>query len=225
MVMMPELPPVTDETQRADLARWVVSLRRARAAHTRQVTGNLHMRNVLVSDIDDETEEATTLGDDSYCCLGIWCRVQLAAGVLQVRTVRQAQGYAQAGVAEFDGGPLSFSEDALPPAAFLAESSDPDLLRTISQEDGPTDPNADLAEHLADGLSEEDWWTEISSCTLTAAELNDDCGLNFAQIADVVVWRFGLTDAELAAAELAPRVPEVEGPAGVAYDGPGTLPF
>lgn len=217
MVMMPELPEVTDEAQRADLARWAVSLRRAHAAGTRQVTGNLHMRTVLDLDDDDDDDdvimEATAPGDDSYCCLGIWCRVQLAAGVLQVRAYRQAQGYARAEAAESDGGPLIFNEGALPEVAYLAGSSDPDLLRTILQEDGPVDPNYDLAGYLADGLSEEDWWTGNESRALTAAELNDDCGCNFAQIADIVVWRFGLTDAELAAAELAPRVPEVEGPA------------
>jgi hypothetical protein len=218
MVMMPELAPVTDETQRADLARWAVSLRRAHVAGTRQVTGNLHMRNVPDLgdddyDDDDETEEAAALGGDSYCCLGIWCRVQLAAGVLQVRTVRQAAGYARAGAAEPDGGPLIFSEGALPAAALLAGSGDPDLLMTIPQDNGATDPNFDLAEWLTAGNPEREWWAENESTTLTAAELNDDCGCNFAQIADIVVWRFGLTDAELAAAELAPRVPEVEGAA------------
>jgi hypothetical protein len=215
MVMMPELPPVTEEAQRADLARWAVSLRRAHAAGTRQVTGNLHMRNVLDlggddDDDDDETEEAAALGGDSYCCLGIWCRVQLAAGVLQVRTIRQAQGYASAAHRRTE--PV-FQEGSLPAVAQLAGSGDPDLLSTILQEDGPVDPNYDLAVLLADGLSEEDWWAENGSTSLTAAELNDDCGCNFAQIADIVVWRFGLTDAELADAELAPRVPEVEGPA------------
>lgn len=206
MVMMLELPEVTDPSKRADLARWAVSLRRAYAARTRQVTGQLHERRNF-ADIVGEPAWAK----DSYCCLGIWCVLQLTAGVLQRRPVAgggPAQAYGPAGKELRDG---SWSEGALPLGGFLGGSADPDLLTYICQDEGPSDPNSDLSAWLADGHEVGSWWANEGT-TVTAAELNDNVGLNFTQIADVVVWRFGLTDAELRTAELAPRVPEVEGP-------------
>jgi hypothetical protein len=196
MVMMPELPEVTDTAKRADLARWVVSLRRAYVAQVGQTTGRLH---VQVPDGDAE---------GSYCCLGIWCVVKLAAGVLQRRNPEAGvQQYTDADAVDLDFA--DWADGSLPDSARLAGSSDPNLLRFIDR----SKEGDYLDDMIAESGYDADYWVSEAADTFSAAALNDDYGLDFSQIADVVVWRYALSVEELAAAEQAPRVPEVEGPA------------
>lgn len=222
MVMMPmELPDVTLESARADLARWVVSLRRADAAGTRRTTGQLA---VSLGQADDP--EAV-----GYCCLGIWCEIQHARGLVSRDEVGSVRYFA---------GPEEMrNSSTLPKSIRLAGSDNPDLLHAVARDN----QGEDLVQAWRDDCYDEyspslEEWVANNTDTYCAADLNDDLGLPFGQIADIVVWRFQLTPEELAAAELEPRVELVEGPAeepaadqlaaevhGVAYDGPGTVPF
>lgn len=84
MVMMPmELPDVTLESARADLARWAVSLRRAQAAGTGRTTGQLAIRR------PEAGPEVT-----GYCCLGIWCEIARARGLVDREEVGNAFSFA-----------------------------------------------------------------------------------------------------------------------------------
>lgn len=208
--------PVTDESERADLARWAVSLRRARANRTPQTTGKLTGRSWTG---DLEEDGSIPLALTGHCCLGIWCQVKLADGTLTAKP---------------DGGQVTYRPvegeylpqgSTLPHTVRLAWSNDPDLLAYLDREDYGEDTLAELAEEH--GYASVEQFVRYERKTATAAELNDDHGLDFGQIADVVVWRFGLTPEELATAEAAPWVPAVEGPEPipVAEDGPGILPF
>lgn len=197
MVKMPELEEVTDPAQRADLARWVVSLRRAYAAETGQATSKLHVCDAHA---------------DSYCCLGIWCVVQTAAGVLERDDLDDVRRYGRVG-GKLDGDLRIWSDGALPDAAKLANATDPDLLRFVDRDRVDDDVDTAVAVYVEEfGATAEDW-AEHNASSVSASELNDDHGLNFAQIADVVAWRYQLTARELIVAEFSPRVPEVEGPA------------
>jgi hypothetical protein len=208
MVMMPELEPVTDPTERARLARWVVALRRAYAAGVGQTTGKLHHR---MTQLDQAAPRNT------FCCLGIQCVLDVAAGTL----AREENASSETGTVSY--GPagtdpaetLGWTSGAMPSVAHLAGSSDPDLLKLISAE-GWSDDLEEEAESYgyvhAEGRGDVESFVEAEAKTHTAAELNDDFGLNFGQIADIIAWRFELTAEELAQAEAAPRVPEVEGP-------------
>lgn len=174
---------LTDD-QRADLARWVVAMRRAYASGTAQVTGAL-------------------ADGGGYCCLGLWCEIAETKGALQHRDLLDSRKWADAAASEAllaSGG--GWQAGNLPGAAWLAGSADPELFRFISRED--VGDNPDYLESASDEDSG-DWSSP------TAAELNDDHGLSFGQIADLVAWSFGITAEELAAAELAPRVAVVEG--------------
>jgi hypothetical protein len=210
MVMMPErLLDVTLESARADLARWAVSLRRAHAAGTGQTTGVLARRQLGEWDVRAD-----------YCCLGVWCEIARARGLVEREQSDTSDHFSFAGPAEYQ------NTSTLPASIVLANSQNPDLLCTVSREDHGEDLMEAWRADCYDGNnpSLEDWLAENAQ-VYCAADLNDDHGLNFGQIADVVVWRFQLTPQELADAELEPRVELVEGPAGVAYDGPGTVPF
>jgi hypothetical protein len=213
---MDGLKPVTEPTERARLARWAVSLRRAHAAGTAQTTGRLALMDDTIAD-----------SPEGYCCLGIWCEIEHAAGKIERRDNHSQREFRTPD--EF----TLWTGSTLPSAVQLAGEDNPDLLRIVlpDQSAGP-DPSLEesAAEHgywlnSAETVPDVDTFVEGESQTLCAADLNDDLGLSFGQIADVVVWRYGLTVEELATAEAAPRVELVEGPAGVAYDGPGTVPF
>jgi hypothetical protein len=185
---------LTDPAQRADIARWAVSLRRAHAAGTEQVTGQL-------ARFADH--------DSGYCCLGVWCEVAEAMGRLssdREEPSRPVWGSAVTGTME---------AMTLPHGAFLNDDSNPQLLGYFTREaedyydETATEPETEEdRQDLIEGLRDGGLWSK--RC---AAELNDADGLTFAQIADVVVWSYGLTPEELAEAEAAPRVPVVEGPA------------
>lgn len=211
MTLMPTLPEVTDPEQRAELARWAVALRRAHAAGTGQAEKKLHHRS-RVLDVD-----GNQIGwENSFCCLGIWCAMKAEAGVL-VSASGPGSGFEYGSVAYGDAddhardeeGDHGFASGALPAPALLADSADPDLLRGVFEpsEQPDLDDEAEAA-----GYVDAEAFVEEEATTVSAAELNDDHGLNFAQIADVVVWRYQLTPEELAEAEKAPRVPAVEGP-------------
>jgi hypothetical protein len=212
MVMMPEqYQDVTLESARADLARWAVSLRRAHAAGTGQTTGVLARQRR--GQLDPERAD--------YCCLGVWCEIARARGLVEREHSDTSDHFSFAGPAGYQ------NTSTLPASILLANSDNPDLLCTVSREEY----GEDLMEAWradcwgGNNPSLEDWLAENAQ-VYCAADLNDDHGLNFGQIADVVVWRFQLTPEELADAELEPRVELVEGPGWtVAYDGPGTLPF
>lgn len=187
--------------QRADLARWAISLRRASAARTLQTTGQLTRLN--------HSEERRTV---AHCCLGIWCQIKLAAGEL----VSQASSSAPATV-EYASPMIGSMRQGgnLPWEVELVGQLDPILLTVLVRD--AEDMSEGELEDL--GLFEGESGAELASVVagnaedFTAAQLNDDIELTFDQIADVIAWSFQLTDAELAAAERAPRVPEVEGPA------------
>lgn len=191
--------PVADADERADLARWAVSLRRAQAAGTRQVTGTL--TGTLTSRMEG-------IG---HCCLGIWCQLKTADGTLTAKLDGVQVFYQPAG-----GEHHMPSAATLPETARLAGDADPDLLAWLDREEAG---DASLAELAADhgyfirdtSVPDVEEYFRYERRIATAAELNDDHGLSFGQIADVVVWRFGLTAEELALAEQAPRVPVVEG--------------
>jgi len=199
MVKMPELPEVTDPAQRADLARWAVSLGRAYAAGIVQMTGELHHR---------------APAGESYCCLGVWSAIGVAAGRVVRRLSVDPEVIAYGPDAPVDHPGWATGQLASP--IHLAGAADPDLLTWLDPEENPAEDLEELAlEHghvFADGTGDVESFVEAEAKTATAAELNDDHGLSFAQIRDVVIWRYQLTPEELAAAELAPRVPEVEGP-------------
>lgn len=173
--------PLTD-TERADIARWVVAMYRAHQAEVEQARGHLK-------------------ADDGYCCLGLWCEIATARGQLKVRT-RVGHGLHSvewAGLdVQLDG---QWEYGALPGAAYLGGLDDPQVIRLACRDDIGDD--AEALEWAA--LDGRDW------NTVSASNLNDDHGLNFSQIADLVVWSYGVTAEELAAAELAPRVTVVEG--------------
>jgi hypothetical protein len=204
---MSGLADVTVESERARLARWAVSLRRAHAAGTAQTTGRLALMDDTIAD-----------SPEGYCCLGIWCEIEHAAGKIERRV---------------NGSQLEFrtpdtytlwTGSTLPSAVLLAGEDNPDLLRTVllDQSAGPVpDLEGSAAEHGywlddAQTIPDVDTFAAQEAQTLCAADLNDDLGLDFGRIADVVVWRYGLTAEELATAEAEPRVPEVEGPAPAA---------
>jgi hypothetical protein len=155
------------EAQRADIARWVVTMRRAVDAGVPQTDGSLRDAG-------------------GYCCLGLWCEIAEAAGKLQRRA--NASTTEWAGLGEVTES--AWRSGSLPHAARLGGQEDPELIQLVKRDDIGDD--AGVLEYV------------------TAAELNDDHDLDFDQIADVVAWSFGVTPEELAAAELAPRVPAVE---------------
>jgi hypothetical protein len=206
MVMMPEIDrDVTDPQERVRLARWAISLRRAQAAGTGQITGQL--------------AERTDSAGVRYCCLGIWCEIEAAGGRLE----RETKSLSSTQVV-FRGPGDIWNSSTLPQAARLANSDNPDLLRFLNREGWSEDLEGDAAHH---GYRDAQKLADEEAETACAADLNDDHGLNFGQIADVIAWRFQLTPEELAEAEAEPRVELVEGPAPLphAEDGPGMVPF
>lgn len=214
---MDGLAPVTDPTERARLARWAVSLRRAHAAGTAQTTGRLAL---------EEGPDAPV----GYCCLGIWCEIEHAAGKIERRGNRGQREFRTPD--EF----TLWTGSTLPHVVMLAGQDNPDLLRIVTQDysDGPVSLEESAAEHgywlnHAQTVPDVDTFVAMESVTLCAADLNDDLHLSFDRIADVIIWRYGLTAQELATAEATPRVPEVEDPRPEplphAEDAPGVLPF
>jgi hypothetical protein len=216
MAIMPMVNPVTDPEERAELARWVVSLRRAHAFPAiGQATGKLHHR-VRQLDATQDGYDRAAAGQgyrDTFCCLGIWCALKVAQGQLALDP-GVASEYGTISYGPISDGPsvdVTWSSGALPNTVHLARSADPDLLRIVKWSDDSLD---DFEEDATDhGYADGDAYAEGEASTLTAAELNDDIGLSFDRIADVITWSFQLAAEELATAELAPRVPEVEGAA------------
>jgi hypothetical protein len=202
MAMMPELPEVTLESARVDLARWAVSLRRAHAAGTGQARSHLAIRRTGAEDgAEDGAERA------AYCCLGIWCEIERARG--------RVERHELSGFFSFAAPQEARNSSTLPKSIHLVDSDNPDLLHTVSRETHGEDLEASWGADCYDGPfspSLEEWVADNAD-TYCAADLNDDLGLPFGRIADVVVWRYQLTPEELAAAEAAPRVELVEGPA------------
>jgi hypothetical protein len=203
VAMMPT--PWSDTTNpelRADLARWAVSLRRAAAAGTGQTTGTLAASQAT----EEEPEKA------AYCCLGIWCEIARADGRVERGPLGQVS--LQIPYVTQTGGMNNTS--LLPRGVFLDGSDNPALLAFLDRADHEEDLETEAAENgyvHADGTGDVDAFAEYESRMCAAADLNDDYGLPFEHIADIVVWRYQLTPEELAAAEAAPRVPLVEGPA------------
>lgn len=198
---------VTDPDARADLARWAVSLRRAFAAETRQIQGKLTSRGYA----ELTSDGVIPLNVSGHCCLGVWCAIKTADGTLRARPSGTEVAYQPT-----DGEYLPQSS-TLPTTVRLAGSNDPDLLAFLDREDAGEGSLEELAaEHgywlPGNQAGDVEQFVRYERKTATAAELNDDHGLNFGQIADVIVWRYQLTAQELATAEAAPRVPEVEGP-------------
>lgn len=179
-----ELP--LDDAERADIARWVVAMYRAHAAETEQTTGNLR-------------------DDTGHCCLGLWCEIATARGVLAVRTNALHDNHVQewVGLGESDGPDHGWQSGALPEAAYLGGLDDPEVMSFASRE-----VYGDSPAELQFASEDDGDWTMVS-----AAGLNDDHGLTFAQIADLVVWSYAVTAEELAAASSAPRVGAIEGEA------------
>jgi hypothetical protein len=202
MAMMPTpWSDTTDSDVRADLARWAVSLRRAAAAGTGQTNGLLAENQAT----EEEPEKA------AYCCLGIWCEIARAAGRVerkepslissQIPYVHPERGLATASL--------------LPSGLYLDGSENPLLLSFLDREDHAEDLEPEAEENgyvHADGTGDVAAFVDYEARACAAADLNDDYGLPFGHIADVVIWRYQLTAEELAAAEAAPRVPLVEGP-------------
>jgi len=203
------LPAVDDRTERARLARWAVSLRRAQAAGTGQTQQGLASLDY------DETPESPVV---QYCCLGIWCEIEHAAG----RVERRDPAGRKVGRREFRApGGYGWDGSTLPLVIQLDGADNPDLLRIVTRDGGGND-DLTLEEAAADrgywldegrNIPDVDRFVELEAETCAAAELNDGHHLSFGEIADVVVWRYALTAEELATAEAMPRVPEVEGPA------------
>lgn len=117
----------------------------------------------------------------SYCCLGLWCEVLVGLGVLERHDPFESLvHYGAPGLADVG------ATKVLPSAAHFAEadgpaaSTDPGVLHLYGEED-------------RDG----------NDLVITAAQANDDHRLNFAQIADCVVWTYEITETELAAASAA----------------------
>lgn len=149
--------------QRADLARWVVAMRRAHIAGTPQSEGHLH--------------DAT-----GWCCLGLWCAVAEAAGLVK-RTA----------------GPWLTTMWSSP----AGTGDDNNYLHESAKLAGATNP---MVLEMPDGMSVRD---ELSGL-MSASWANDSAHLTFEQIADCVTWNYAITADELEAAEAMPRVPEIE---------------
>ena len=205
---MDGLDPVTEAPERARLARWAVSLRRAHAAGIPQATGAL-ARIERLMDFDTEEPAQETA---AYCCLGIWCEIEHAAGRLERKDDAISTELA------FCDSQSWWNSSTLPWTARLNGHDNPDLLRIVSRSevgDGTLEELARTHGYWADvdeTTPDVEHFVDHEARTYCAADLNDDLELPFAEIADVIIWRYGLTAQELAIAEAEPRVPAVEGP-------------
>jgi hypothetical protein len=128
------LPP----EERADIARWVVALRRAHHNGTGQTKGNLGDRV-------------------SYCCLGIQCRLAEADGRLESRLAVVARDAAYtlwrpAGIER-----AAWEESTLPMRARLARSQNPPIFSYLPPEhdrDDEADPEYDFVALAAADLND-----------------------------------------------------------------------